>query len=110
MALKHIFKDLFPWLVNQPFELRYRDAVETVYAVVENGDPYLVAYKTDADAVAVVKAKYKEEIEEELRWLEEAGDGHRGCNDVDVPEAASGLSRLYIEKGINIEIHKLPIK
>jgi hypothetical protein len=28
---------------------------------------------------------------------------------VDVPESATGLSRLYIEKGIHIEIHKLPV-
>lgn len=83
--------------------------METIYVVIENGDPYLVAYKTYADAVAAVKAKHKEEIEEELSWLEE-NPGDHGCNEVDVPEAASGLSRLYIEKGIHIEIHKLPIK
>lgn len=83
--------------------------METIYVVIENGDPYLVAYKTYNQAIAAVKAKHKDEIEEELRWLEE-NPGDHGCNDVDVPEAASGLSRLYIEKGIHIEIHKLPIK
>jgi hypothetical protein len=79
-----------------------------VYIVVENGDPYGVAYTTYAAAVAAVKLKHKEAIEEELRWIEENND--LGCNDVDVPESATGLSRLYIEKGIQIEIHRLPVK
>jgi hypothetical protein len=79
-----------------------------VYVVVENGDPYGVAYTTYAAAVAAVKLKHKEAIEEELRWIEE-NDGHPGCNDVDVPESASGKTYLYIEKGIHIEIHRLPV-
>jgi hypothetical protein len=59
-------------------------------------------------AVDAVKLKHKEAIEEELKWLQE-NEGYHGCNDVDVPEAAQGPSRLYIEKGIHIEIHKLPV-
>lgn len=78
-----------------------------VYIVIENGDPYLVAYTTYAAAVAAVKLKHREAIEEELRWIEE--NSQPGCNEVDVPENASGLSRLYIEKGIHIEIHRLPV-
>ena len=37
--------------------------------------------------------------------------GYHGCNEVDVPEAKEGstLTRLYIEKGIHIEIHKYHI-
>ena len=77
--------------------------------MVENGDPYGVAYTTYDAAVAAVKLKHKEAIEEELRWIEE-NHGYPGCNDVDVPESATGLSRLYIEKGIHIEIHRLPVK
>lgn len=79
-----------------------------IYVVVENGDPYGVAYTTYDAAVAAVKLKHKEAIEEELRWIEE--NNHPGCNEVDVPESATGLSRLYIEKGIHIEIHRLPVK
>ena len=82
--------------------------MEFIYIVVENGDPYLAAYRTYNQAVTVVKAKHKEAIEDELRWIEESG-GYPGCNEVDVPESPSGLSRLYIEKGIHIEIHKLHI-
>lgn len=79
-----------------------------IYIVVENGDPYPVAYNTYHLAVAAVKLKHKEEIEQELSWLED-NPGQHGCNDIDVPEAISSISRLYIEKGIHIEIHRLPV-
>jgi hypothetical protein len=79
-----------------------------IYVVIENGDPYPIAYNTYYQAIEAVKTKHKEEIEEELRWLEE-NPGQHGCNDVDVRESASGISRLYIEKGIHIEIHRLPV-
>jgi hypothetical protein len=61
-----------------------------VYIVVENGEPYLVA-------VDAVKLKYKDEIEE------------NPINVIDVPEAKEGPSHLYIEKGISIYIHRLPV-
>jgi hypothetical protein len=76
-----------------------------IYVVIENGDPYPVAYMKYTAAVDAVKLKHKEAIEEELKDTE----GFNGCNEVDVPEAAEGPSRLYIEKGIHIEIHKLPV-
>jgi len=82
--------------------------MESVYVVIENGDTYPYVYRTYQEAVDAVKIKHKEAIDEELRWIEENG-GHPGCNEVDVPESESGLSHLYIEKGIHIEIHKLPI-
>jgi hypothetical protein len=41
-----------------------------------------------------------------LKYSEEYGES---CHEVDVPEAKKGPSHLYIEKGIHIEIHKLPI-
>ena len=50
----------------------------------------------------------KEAIEEELEWLNQ-NEGYGGCNEVDVPEAKEGPSKLYIVKGIHIEIHKLPV-
>jgi len=92
--------------------------METIYVIIENGDPYPCVYKTYDQAIAAVKAKHKEELEEELRWLEELEEelrwleenpGDHGCNEVDVPEAASGPSYLYIEKGIHIYIHRLPV-
>jgi len=79
-----------------------------IYVVIENGDPYPVAYMNYTAAIDAVKLNHKEEIEEELKWLKE-NEGEIGCNEVDVPEAKQGPSRLYIEKGIHIEIHKLPV-
>jgi len=79
-----------------------------IYVVIENGDPYPVAYMNYTAAVDAVKLKHKEAIEEELEWLNQ-NEGCGGCNEVDVPESKEGLSRLYIEKGIHIEIHKLPV-
>ena len=79
-----------------------------IYVVIENGDPYPVAYMNYTAAVDAVKLKHKEAIEEELEWLNQ-NEGCGGCNEVDVPEAKEGPSRLYIEKGIHIEIHKLPV-
>ena len=76
-----------------------------IYVVIENGDPYPLAYMNYTAAVDAVKLKHKEAIEEELK----ENEGFPGCNEVDVPEAAQGPSRLYIEKGIHIEIHKLPV-
>jgi len=79
-----------------------------IYVVIENGDPYPLAYMNYTAAVDAVKLKHKEAIEEELKWLKE-NQQDIGCNEVDVPEAKDGLSYLYIEKGIHIEIHKLPV-
>jgi hypothetical protein len=79
-----------------------------IYIVIENGDPYTDAYLRYEDAVAAVKDKYREEIEEELKWLDE-NPGEHGCNDVDVPEKQDGPTWLYIEKGIHIFIYKYKI-
>ena len=79
-----------------------------IYIVVENGDPYPVAYKTFFDATNAIREKYKEEIELERRWCEE-NPGLHGCNDVDGPENPNGTTYYYIEKGIHIYIYKLPV-
>jgi hypothetical protein len=70
-----------------------------VYIVVENCKAYPEAYTTYNLAVASVKSKHKEEIEAEDALVE-----------VDVPENASGNTGLYIEKGINILIMKIPVR
>ena len=77
-----------------------------IYIVVENGDPYPIAYKKYDEAVAAVKLKHKETLDEDLKYYEEYGES---CHEVDVPESNSGISYLYIEKGISIYIYKLPI-
>ena len=79
----------------------------TVYVIVENGEPYNVVYQTFESAVAVVKAKYKETIDEQLR---EADGQYDICSELDTPEdKVTGKTYLYVEKGINIYIYKLPI-
>jgi len=80
--------------------------MNAVYVIIENGDPYPIAYTSFDSAVAVVKAKHKEEID---RQLEEA-QGYPICSDLDTPEnKVTGTTYLYVEKGINIYIYKLPI-
>lgn len=80
--------------------------MNAVYVVIENGDPYLVAYETFESAVAVVKANYKETIDEQLR----EADGYDICSDLNVPEdKVTGKTYLYVEKGIHIYIYKLPV-
>ena len=80
--------------------------MQSIYVVVENGDPYPVAYITYNEAVDAVKLKHKETLDEDLKYFEEYGES---CHEVDVPESRDGPSYLYIEKGISIYIYKLPI-
>lgn len=77
-----------------------------VYIVVENGIPYPIAYNSFDTAVEVVKEKHAEAIAEEL--LEANGDPI--CSDLDAPENTdTGITHLYVEKGINIYIYKLAV-
>ena len=77
-----------------------------VYVIIENGEPYKVAYGSFESAVAVVKSTHKEEIE---RQNAEA-NGHPICSHLDTPEnKVTGSTYLYVEKGIHIYIYKLPI-
>jgi len=78
----------------------------SVYIVVENGDPYPIAYTSFASAAAAAKEKYKEVIEEQLAEQ----DGGPICSDLDVPEnMVTNVTYLYVEKGIHIYIYKMPI-
>ena len=82
--------------------------MDYVYVVVENGIAYPAAYTTYDLAVSAVKTKHKEEIEYQENVAAETGDTME--TEVDVPEHASGQTQLYIEKGINIVVSKLPVK
>jgi hypothetical protein len=80
--------------------------MNAVYIIVENGDPYAIAYTSFECAVAVVKEKFKETIEMQIR----EADGEPICSELDVPEnKLIGITRLYVEKGIHIIIYKLPV-
>ena len=80
-----------------------------IYIVVENGEPYPVAYMTFTASIAAVKLKHKEALDEEEAWLEKMGAGQLSINYVDVPESIDGVTHLYIEKALHIEIYKLPV-
>ena len=78
-----------------------------IYTVVENGDAYPFAFTTYKQAVNEVKRKHKETLDEDERSNEK--ERMQSCNEIDVPEAKERITRLYIEKGIHIEIHRLPV-
>ena len=80
--------------------------MSAVYVVVENGQPYKVAYASFESAAAAVKEKHKEEVEAQLLEL----GGGPICSDIDGPEdKVTGKTYLYVEKEIHIYIHKLPV-
>jgi hypothetical protein len=80
--------------------------MNAVYIVVENGVPYPIAYASFAQAAAAAKETHKETLKEQIREAE----GGSICSDVDMPEnKLTGKTYLYVEKGIHIYIHKLPI-
>ena len=83
-----------------------------VYIVQEGFDVYPEAYTTYAQAVASVKAKHQEQIEQDLQ--QEANEGFPPEDtgvQLDVPESPDGKSHLFMESlKMNIYIIKLPIK
>jgi hypothetical protein len=85
--------------------------MEYIYIVVENGEAYPTAYKTYKSAVESVKATHKEYLEERIKELYYLDSIESTLADINVSEnIETGISKLYIEKGIHIQIHKLPIK
>jgi hypothetical protein len=75
-----------------------------VYVVIEP-EVNPVVFATFADAKASVLEKYREELE----LQEEEAEGWPIASEVHVPESTTGVTYLYIEKGINIYIYRLPI-
>ena len=84
--------------------------MDSTYVVIENGESYPVAYTTYKAAVCAVKEKHRELIEGQIRELKYLDDIESILADINVPEnKETNMTRLYIEKGINIIIHKLII-
>ena len=77
--------------------------MDFVYVVIEP-EVNPVAYATFAQAKASVIEKYREELE-----LQEEEQGGPMASDVRAEESATGVTYLYIEKGINIYIYKLHV-
>ena len=82
--------------------------MQHIYIIVENGEAYQEAYETYTMAVTAVKIKNKEILEWQQKESEEQ-EFPSPYEDIDVKENSSGTTHLYIEKGINIYIHRLPI-
>ena len=81
--------------------------MEYIYVVVENGEAYQNAFRTYESAVKAVNNKHMEELE---RQIEEVPDlKEEILRDVNRSEDPSGSTLLYVEKGINIYIHRLPV-
>ena len=82
--------------------------MDPIYIIVENGVPYSFAYKTYADCVSAVKSKHKEYLEKEIKDLHDLNFIEELLADINVPEnTETNITKLYIEKGIHIMIHKL---
>lgn len=79
--------------------------MNSMYVVIENGDPYANLYTTYAAALAAVKEKYQETINEQLIEM----GGYPICSNIDLPEDGSDKVYLYVEKGIHIYIYRLPV-
>jgi hypothetical protein len=79
------------------------------YIVVENGESYPEAYKTYAAAVAAVKEKNREAIEDQINEVRRLEDVEEILSNINRPEGVN-QTHLYVEKGINIIIYKLTVR
>jgi hypothetical protein len=77
-----------------------------VYIVIENDTPYPNAFTSYEKAAEAVRANYKAEIDEDTYYKE---NGMQIVNELFTEESPTGVSRMYVEKGIHIEIHRLPV-
>jgi hypothetical protein len=81
--------------------------MESRYVIIENGNIYHDLYKTYKSAIEAVKKKHKEYLEEQIKELYCLDMIEDVLSNINVPEnTESNMTRLYIEKGINIEIHR----
>ena len=74
--------------------------MDYVYVVIET-DAHPIVFARFADAKASVLEKYREILEAEDSPM---------ASDVGAEESSTGVTYLYIEKGINIYIYKLCIR
>jgi hypothetical protein len=66
-----------------------------------------MVYKTYKLAVSSIKEKHKEYLQEQIKELYHLDMIEEVLSNINVPEnTETNLTRLYIEKGINIEIYR----
>jgi hypothetical protein len=73
--------------------------MDFVYVIIET-EVHPVVFARFADAKASILEKYRERVEAE-DWPM--------ASEVNVEESDTGITYLYIEKGINIYIYRLPV-
>ena len=84
--------------------------MESIYIIIENGEPYTTAFTTYKSAVISVKEKHKEYLETQIKELGNLTEIEELLDNINVSENTQlGITKLYIEKGINIEIYKIPL-
>jgi len=80
--------------------------MDYVYVMTEIGQEIPQVFESYDLAVAFVKRKHKEDLAAEMEY----GEGNLTVSEVDVPEQKIGVpSILYVEKGHNYYVTKVPI-
>jgi len=107
VALFSSFRSFFlPFFLSSFLPSFYKQHQMFVYIVIENGTPYPNAFTSYEKAAEAVRANYKAEIDEDTYYKE---NGMQIVNELFTEESPTGMSRMYVEKGIHIEIHRLPV-
>ena len=81
----------------------------SVYVVVENGELYPVLYSTYDAARKAVTTKYAAELRDEWEEVKEMNDPDYQMVSVIVDENDTGITQLYIEKGIHVIIQRYSV-
>ena len=81
----------------------------SVYVVVENGELYPVLDSTYDAARKAVTTKYAAELRDEWEEVKEMNDPDYQMVSVIVDENDTGITQLYIEKGIHVIIQRYSV-
>ena len=76
--------------------------MDYIYIILENSQPYGLAYKSYAKAVNAVRQRHATILTSILPQ-------QQSPHTVDVPENSNGITRLYIHRDVHIYIYRLPV-
>lgn len=79
--------------------------MDYIYIILENSQPYGLAYKSYAKAVNAVRQRHATILTSTASLQHEQHSPHT----VDVPENSNGITRLYIHRDVHIYIYRLPV-
>lgn len=71
--------------------------MEYIYIILENSQPYGLAYKTYNKALSAVKDRHAKKLLD------------LDPNELDIPEDPRGITGMYIEPWTYVYIYKLPL-